>query len=264
MFGGIRKVPTECPHCGHVQHEPVGLISTYCRGCGDHYAVRRQSTPVATRSRPSSQHARKKDVSSETLRVACHECGHEHKAAPHAENTACPACGTTISFHDIEILGHSTRIIQTRGSIHVGREGFLNSTRIVCGNAFVEGRIAGKVTCEGTLRLRGSGICRAQITAKTLIIDRVAALRFPSMLRVGEIVIRGRVEADVECVGTLHIGRYGALEGDIRARSMIVDKGGSYAGDVQVATTIQRPAEEPREERGPRVSPAWRTELAFG
>jgi len=264
MFGGVRKVPTECPHCGHVQQEPAGLISTYCRGCGDHYSVRRQA-PSAAAPRPSAaQPARKKIPAPPGRHVACHECGHEHDAAPHAETTACPSCGTTISFHDIEILGHSTLVVHTRGSVHVGRDGFLNSTRVVCGSAFVEGRIAGKVTCEGTLRLRSSGICRAQITTKTLIIDRGASLRFSTTLRVGEIVIRGRVEADVECSGTLHIGRYGALEGDIRARSMIVDKGGSYAGDVQVATSIERPEENPREERELRVLPAWSTGLAFG
>lgn len=184
--------------------------------------------------------------------------------APQAQSTACPGCGTTISFEDIAITGHSTRVVQTRGNVHVGREGFLNSTRVTCESAFVEGRIAGKVTCSGTLRLRGNGICRAQITAKTLIIDRGASLRFPYTLRVSEVVIRGHVEADIECAGTLHIGRHGALEGDIQARAMIVDKGGFYAGDVQVATSIQRVVEEPREEPEPRVAPAWRAGLAFG
>jgi cytoskeletal protein CcmA (bactofilin family) len=265
MFGSIRKVPTECPHCGHTQQEPAGLISTYCRGCGDHYTVRRQPPPIAVSKKSSlPQRVREKIVPRETQRVACHECGHEHDAAPHAESTACPACGTTIALSDIEILGHSTRIIRTRGTIHVGRDGFLNSTRIDCGSAFVEGRIAGKVTCTGTLRLRGDGVCRAQIATKTLIIDRGASLKFSSTLRVGEIVIRGRVEADVECSGTLHIGRYGGLEGDILARSMIVDKGGFYAGEVQVATSISRPAETRREENEVRVLPAWSAGLAFG
>ncbi len=46
IFGGIRKVPTECPRCGFAQQEPVGLISTYCRGCGGHYAVARKPAPA--------------------------------------------------------------------------------------------------------------------------------------------------------------------------------------------------------------------------
>ncbi|MGH8047133.1 MAG: bactofilin family protein [Chthoniobacterales bacterium] len=264
MFGGIRKVPTTCPHCGHVQQEPAGLISTYCRGCGDHYAVRREAPPIAAQKPSLPQRVREKIIPRQPHRIACHECGHEHAATTHAESTACPACGANIELRDIEILGHSTRIVHTRGTVHVGREGFLNSTRIVCGSAFVEGRIAGRITCEGTLRLRGHGICRAQITTKTLIIDRGASLYFPSTLHVGEVLIRGRVEADVECTGTLHIGRYGGLEGDIQARSMIVDKGGFYAGEVQVATSISRPEESPRDDRELRVLPAWQTRLAFG
>jgi cytoskeletal protein CcmA (bactofilin family) len=269
MFGGVRKVPTTCPHCGHVQQEPSGLISTYCRGCGDHYTVAREVPPAPIR-KPSLQKrvrekVREKLIPREPQRLTCHECGHTHAAPPHAASTACPACGSTIDLRNIEITGHSTRIVHTCGDVHVGRDGFLNSTRIVCANAFVEGRIAGKITCEGTLRMKGSGLCRAQITTNRLIVDRGAVLRFPSTLRVQEIVIRGHVEADIVCTGTLHIGRYGGLEGNILSRAMIVDKGGFYAGEVQVATSISRPDPEAAvEDRELRVLPAWQTGgLAF-
>jgi cytoskeletal protein CcmA (bactofilin family) len=265
MFGGVRKVPTECPHCGHVQQEPAGLISTYCRGCGDHYTVRRAAAPhPAARKPPLPQRLREKIAPHPARHIACHECGHEHEVQPLSEFTACPACGTSIALHDIEITGHSTRIVHTHGTVRVSREGFLNSTRIVCGNAVVEGRIAGRITCSGTLRLGGHGVCRAQITTKSLLIDRGASLQFPYTLHVGDIIVRGHIAADVECAGTLHIGRHGALEGDIRARSMIVEKGGSYAGEVQVATSIERATEETPKPRELRVLPAWQTQLAFG
>lgn len=266
IFGGIRKVPTECPHCGFTQQEPVGLISTYCRGCGDHYTVVRKPAALPSSAKPSlTERVRERLHPQQPRTAACHECGHQQKIPPHTDNAACNSCGTTIELRDVEILGHSTRIVRTHGGVHVGRDGFLNSTRIVCGSAFVEGRIAGKITCTGTLRFKGSGLCRSQISARRLIIDRGATLRFPWTLRVEEIVIRGRVDADIECTGTLHIGRYGGLEGDVQARSMIVDKGGYYAGDVQVNTAINRPDPgESRETAGPRVLPGWQTRLAFG
>jgi cytoskeletal protein CcmA (bactofilin family)/predicted Zn-ribbon and HTH transcriptional regulator len=269
MFGSIKKIPTECPHCGFVQSEPAGLISTYCRGCGDHYSVApRALHPPAPATKPAAlgKLVREKLLARTPRRIACHKCGHTHDPQSQTQSTVCPACGTNIQLDDVEILAHSTRIVQTRGTVHVGPEGFLNATRVVCGNAFIEGRIAGKVTCEGTLRLRGSGLCRAKITTRRLIIDRGAILRFTSTLRVEEIVIRGQAEADVECVGTLHIGRYGGLEGDVQARAMVVDKGGHYTGEVQVSTKIIRPDPESasRKEYEVRVLPGWQTDLAFG
>ena len=264
MLGSIKKLPTECPHCGFVQSEPAGLISTYCRGCGDHYTVApRDPQPVVVK--PSlPERMREKLLAKPARRIACHQCGHEHDSRTTAPNTACPACGATIHLCDIDILGHSTRVIQTRGTLHIGRDGFLNATRVACGNAFVEGRIAGKVTCENTLRLRGGGLCRAQITAGRLIIDRNTTLRFTSTLHVGEIIIRGHVEADVECAGTLHIGRYGGLDGDVQSRAMIVDKGGHYAGEVQVSTRITRPDPSRGDEREDLASPGWQADFAFG
>lgn len=266
MFGSIKKIPTECPHCGFVQNEPAGLISTYCRGCGDHYTVaRRAPHPSAPAVKPAiARLVREKLLVRPPRRIICHNCAHTHDPQSLTHSTVCPACGTTILLHDVEILAHSTRIVQTRGTVHVGPGGFLNATRMVCGNAFVEGRIAGKVTCEGTLRLRGSGLCRAKITTQRLIVDRGSSLRFISTLHVGEIVIRGAVEAEVECVGTLHIGRYGGLDGDVQARAMVVDKGGHYAGEVQVSTSILRPDPTQREEREVRVIPGWQAGLAFG
>ncbi len=268
IFGSIRKVPTECPHCGFTQQEPVGLISTYCRGCGDHYTVARKAPPPPLEPRPSfARRVREKLLPAEPRLAACLDCGRTQKIPPHTQSAACHECGSTIDLHHIEIAGHSTRIVRTHGNVHIGRDGYLNSTRVICGNAVVEGRIAGKITCAGTLRFKGSGLCRSQITAQRLVVDRGATLRFPWTLRVGEIEIRGRVEADIECTGTLHIGRYGGLEGDVQSRSMIVDKGGYYAGEVQVNTAISRP--DPQEAirnadpdlRAPRE---WQARLAFG
>lgn len=268
MFGGIHKVPTTCPHCGFVQNEPRGLISTYCRGCGGHYSVApaEQAPPrphvhsaLAERLRETLHLPRKR-------RIACHSCGCKVAVPVHAETASvCPSCGTTIHLHDITIHGHVTRPVHTRGTIHVGREGYLNAMRVACGNAIVEGRIAGRVTCEGTLRLRGEGVCRAQISTRRLIIDRGAELRFPFTIYADEVIIRGRIEADVHCAGSLHIGRTGGLEGDVEARAMLVDKGGSYAGDVKVHADVKRPEREVTDEPDVRPISAWHApRLAFG
>ncbi|HEY8900156.1 MAG TPA: polymer-forming cytoskeletal protein [Chthoniobacterales bacterium] len=169
-----------------------------------------------------------------------------------------------IDLHNIEITGHSTRIVQTRGTVHIGREGFLNATRVTCGHAFVEGRIAGKVTCDGTLRLRGEGICRAQIRTRRLLIDRGTNLRFLYTIYADEVLLRGEIEADVQCAGRIHIGRHGGLDGDIHSRSLIVDKGGHYAGSVEISTALTEPALVSSPKPAVRVVPGWQPRLSFG
>lgn len=264
MFGSAKKVPITCPHCGSVQLEPRELISTYCRSCGDHFSVAPQ--PAVAIQKPAFGDRLFKQLRTIHRRrtVACPECNHRHHVPAHTRTTHCPACGATVDLHDIEITGHSTRIVQTRGTVHVGREGFLNSTRVTCGHAFVEGRIAGKITCEGTLRLRGEGLCRAQIRTKRLLIDRGANLRFLYTVFADEMLIRGVIEADVQCAGRIHVGRHGGLDGDVHSRAMIVDKGGHYAGAVEISGATAQPALPPKPEPTVRVLPGWQPRLSFG
>jgi cytoskeletal protein CcmA (bactofilin family) len=267
MFGSAKKVPTTCPHCGSVQLEPRELISTYCRSCGDHFTVTPAPAPI-TRALPTpsplARRLREKLAIHRRRHVACIQCGHAQHVPAHTQDTQCPACGATIDLHDIQIPGHSTRIVETRGTVHVGRDGFLNSTRVTCGNAFVEGRIAGKVTCEGTLRLRGEGICRAQIRTRRFLIDRGTNLRFLYTIYADEILLRGLVVADIQCAGSLHIGRHGGLDGDVHSRSMIVDKGGFHRGAVEISPRAAEAALPKPKEPEVRVMPGWQARVAFG
>lgn len=266
MFGNATKIPTTCPHCGFVQLEPRSLISTYCRGCGDHFQVKAAPPPAPSApARPAlAERLRQRLVAQKPRLVACHRCGSSQAIPALAQSTGCRECGATIDLADVEIAGHSTRVVQTRGTVHVGREGFLNSTRVDCANAVVEGRIAGKVTCEGTLRIKGEGVCRAQIRTRRLIVDRGANLHFFYTIYADEVLLRGRITADVRCAGRLHIGRHGGLDGDLLARAMLVDKGGFYAGAVEISARV--PSLEPASPDMPevRVRPAWLPRLAFG
>lgn len=264
MPGGPKKVPTSCPHCGHVQLEPKGLISTYCRGCSSHYSVGETKPAAVTVGAPAKPSVLRKLLPKYRRRVVCHECGHEHAVTLELGATVCPGCGTDIDLRDIEIARHSTREIFTQGAVHVGRGAFLNSTRIVCGSLFVEGRVAGKITCSGTVRLRGHGICRSQIAAKNLLIDRGSQLRFPYTVHVEHALIRGHVEADIVCSGTLHVGRNGGLDGDVQARALSVDKGAFFVGAVEVSTQRTQPTPSQRREDTPRLVPVWNRGLAFG
>jgi cytoskeletal protein CcmA (bactofilin family) len=261
MFGVIRKIPTTCPHCGFVQNEPRALLSTFCRGCGDHYSTaaappNSAAIPLAI---PNTPPDRRRSVD-------CTSCGESHFVSAHLASSRCPTCGSETDLTDVHITTHFTRPVDTRGSIHVTPSGYLNSPHTRCASARIEGRFAGRIDCVGTLRIRGEGICRAHIETHTLIIDRGSDFRFAFPIRAEEVLIRGHVEADIFCPGTIRVGRYGLLDGDVHTRSLIVDKGGAYEGSVEVATTIidnyPRAGTIPPPEL--KVLPAWHSLFAHG
>ncbi len=259
MFGAIRKIPTTCPHCGFVQNEPAALLSTFCRSCGDHYST--TAAPPNPAAIPVTIPAA---LRAQTRTVDCAGCGLDHTVSAQIHSSRCPTCGTETHLSDVHITSHFARPVDTRGTIHVARTGYLNAPHTRCANARIEGQFSGRIDCAGTLRIRGEGICRARIETRTLIIDRGSDFRFAFPIRADEILIRGHVEADIFCPGTIRVGRYGWLDGDVHTRSLIVDKGGAYEGSVEVATTIIDNYPRAGAIRPPeiKVLPAWQSIFA--
>jgi cytoskeletal protein CcmA (bactofilin family) len=79
------------------------------------------------------------------------------------------------------------------------------------------------------------------LQAKRIIIEPEADLCCHFPLCTEELIIYGQLAATILCKGTVHIHRYGCLEGSVRARGMKVAKYGVYVGDLQIS------AEEPKE-----------------
>lgn len=245
MFGRHRTHDVTCPHCGAAQAEPRGVISTYCRSCGMHFsatAPKRPAKPVVIVRQPTR-----------VGRVSCFSCGHSQRVHAGVPEAPCRSCGAMMRYADVRIDGHSTRMVETHGRVFVGRKGFLNSTRVVCAGAHVEGRISGRIECGGLLRMGNSYACRAQIHAGSFLVDRGAQLHFAYTVYIGDGIIRGRVEGDIVCSGTLRITKQGAVIGDIDARALMVDRGGIYSGDVRV--TPERRSDAPRREERKRDMP---------
>ncbi len=170
-----------------------------------------------------------------------------------------------MAYGDVQIFANSTREVTTHGRVRVGRKAFLNSTRIRCAGIQVEGRIAGRVECSGLLRLSGSDECRAQIFSESLLVDRGANIHLQYTAYVGDGVVRGRLEGDIVCSGTLRITKHGVFLGDVDARSLVVDRGGVFSGDVRVESKSNgdEVIEETSEPK-PRPGNLWLPGFAFG
>lgn len=273
MGGSIHKIPTTCPHCGHSQPEPSAAQSTYCRGCGDHYRIERGGFAVAaiTHAPVQSMAARFGGALFRPKRrkLDCRTCGRIFSVLATGSSVAnCPTCGTLIEMADIHVAANSSRCIDTRGTVFVARDAFLNSVDIRCGALICDGRVSGRIQCAGTVRLGGTGICHAQIYSDAVVIEKAADLRLPYPVHAREITIIGKLEADLAPSQRVTIRRRGSLVGNVETRSMVVDRGGLFSGDVRVCSTKPRPAAASCQDGSGTASaekpPIWQSQLAFG
>lgn len=231
MAGLPPKAPFHCPACGFVQLEPPDLISTYCRACGTYYEVGRARGLVASErvlfSRPL--------VSGAKRIIFCHRCGATHSVSAHARSTICPACGTAIDLTDIEFTGPTSRMVDTRGRLTVGPHATLSNSWIVCGSAWIEGTLTGQLISEGDVHFASKQTCIARITASHVIIEKHSRTAITLPVEVDAMTVSGELVCGLlECRGKIHVRRGGKLSANIRARSIVVDKGGSLMGNCVI------------------------------
>lgn len=230
MGPGAKKKAFQCPKCAFVQLEPPHLISTYCRACGDYYEVVRPGAALP----PSGHFPPLPPLTGKRRDVFCHRCGATHGVSIHARSTICPGCNSGIDLTDLEFFGETSRPVDTRGHLHVGAEGTLTSSWIICGSAKIEGRVSGPLRCEGEVALatRGSMVC--EISAPAVVIEKTARLLLTMPIETDRLTVRGHLAGVVRCRGLVRVLRGGVLEADVRARSVIVERGGALIGDLRV------------------------------
>ncbi len=229
MFSGTKKKPFQCPKCAFVQLEPPHLISTYCRACGDYYEVPRvsgASKPSVLPGLPLTKQSRRD--------VVCHRCGTTHSTSRKTRITMCPGCNASISLEDEEFLGPASRPVDTRGHLHVGPQGCLTSSWIICGTARIEGRVSGKLLGEGEVVLAARQLLVCHVTAPSVVIDKHARTSLPVPVCSDALIVRGHLAAPIRCRGRVHVMRGGRLTGEVHARSVAVERGGVLEGDCFV------------------------------
>jgi cytoskeletal protein CcmA (bactofilin family) len=229
MARTLKKSSFGCPHCGFVQSEPAGLVSTFCRSCGAHYnAPRIAAGPTPVPSVPPAPAVARQTVS-------CHHCGCVHEVSRTAWCTICPGCAASIDLLGVSFFSTASRPVDTRGKLVIGPEGCLTTSRAFCGTARILGRIVGSLVAEGEVRIGTNHTCACHITAPVIVIEKNSSPSFTQLLRTDHLIVFGRLTGIVRCRGTVHVRRGGRLEAEVCARSVTVEKGGALLGACRVA-----------------------------
>lgn len=266
----IAKQAVTCPQCGATQQESPGVISTFCRSCGQHFELGSKAAgplatpaktwterlaPLAARLEPIKRRALKAAEPwllryepqidklreyyerwrpPEFRRVRCHECGRIHEVPRMASSTSCPNCNAHIDLYDVLVEKRVSRVVRTRGNLLIKKFGYLNNQMTICGNADIGGGAAGKIFCDGETRISTTGRLNCEIGSRRVRVEKGADVIVAHPIRVRDMVVRGKVTARIYCNGTLRILKRGFLRGEIHARSIMVDKGGLLQAELNI------------------------------
>jgi hypothetical protein len=264
------KKAVSCPKCAASQEEAPGVISTFCRACGNHFELGDKPpaatqakvttwsdrlTPLATRFAPLTKRALRRAEPwllryepqidklreyyhrwrpPEFKRVRCHECGRLQEVPYLAASTSCQNCNAHIDLYDVLVEKRISRVVRTRGTLTIKKFGYLNNQVTICGAADIGGGAAGKIFCDGETKIRTAGRLNCEVGSRRIRIEKGADVVVAHPIRVHDMVVSGKITARIYCNGTLRILKRGFLRGEVHARSIMVDKGGLLQAELNI------------------------------
>jgi cytoskeletal protein CcmA (bactofilin family) len=227
--------------------EYAAAKSTMCRQCGSHFApsvpkhevrLRPKDEPVEPAADPSLLQKIEgfwnKHHSSE---IECFECKAKQEISSAASSTFCPKCSTHIDLRSYRVTSSFSRSIKTQGEIHVTPKGDLSSSSVTCRSALIEGKMRGNMNCLGTATINFVGKIPGRLTAEHILVDRKSDVHFFRRLRVKSIEIRGRMTGEIVAEAAVIIHRGALLDGNVTAKSISVEKGGIFMGQLIIGTS---------------------------
>ena len=282
----LAKISVRCPRCGFQQNESAQACSTICRGCSESFDVTSAiSSPAGTADQPprltsaltlpslgsgvarpqSADSAAQTPVQGGGLRdrlgrmfgsapksqfARCFECNGVHEVSGTARSTICRDCGAYIDLQDYKITGSFSRNIATRGTVLVSRSGVLSSSKIICANAVIHGKLRGNLLCTGKVSLRSRGRLPGSLEAAFLVIEKGSDIEFGLPIKVTGLDVAGRVSGQIISDGHVNVHRTGHLSGPVRAKGFTVEKGGVFEGELTISpgeTFVSALAKEQKE-----------------
>jgi cytoskeletal protein CcmA (bactofilin family) len=98
----------------------------------------------------------------------------------------------------------------------------------------IEGRLRGNLECEESATVNFVGKIPGRLTANYVCIERKADVQCFRRMRVGSIDIKGRLTAEIIATGSVNIHKTGVLDGNVTAKSINIDQGGLFSGQLVI------------------------------
>jgi cytoskeletal protein CcmA (bactofilin family) len=226
--------------------EYAAAKSTMCRQCGAHFVpsapkvevrLRPKDEPVESIADPSLFRKFEGFWTKHTNSIIeCFDCKATQEISSAATSTICPKCSKHIDLRDYKISTSFSRSIRTHGQIHLTAKGDLSSSNVTCRSALIEGKLRGNLHCLDTATINFAGKIPGRLTAEHILVERKSVVQFFRRVRVKSIEIRGRMTGEIVAEGAVVIHRNAMLDGDVTAKSISVEKGGIFCGQLVIGS----------------------------
>ena len=175
--------------------------------------------------------------------VRCFECSAEHEISSTAHSSTCKACGAYIDLQDYKVTGSFSRNIKTLGTVYLSSKGDLSSSKIVCSQATIHGKMRGNLVCPGRVTIKVQGKLFGSVEAGELVVEKGSDVAFTRPIQVTTAEIHGRMSGLIMANGHVTIYKSGLLDGAVSATGFSVEKGGCFQGELTISPR-QKPAAE--------------------
>ena len=222
--------------------EYVAAKSTICRQCGRSFSPSAPKPGLKLKDEsgtPAQElplHRKLENIWSRQKNrvVSCFECKRKHEVSDAASSTNCPGCSAHIDLRDYKITTSFSRTIRTRGDVHLTNKGDLSSTSVICHSAIVEGKLRGNLECEDLMTISLIGKIAGRISARQMTVERKSDIQCFRRVRVNNIDIKGRMAAEIIATGSVTIHKGAFLDGNVTAKSLAIEKGGMFSGQLVI------------------------------
>ena len=248
--------------------------STFCRKCSEYFAITPAVLAGAGVQRPVAVSPAPASIPLETLRTTsaapaapptaeastngglreifggllggrpktrtahCFECTSWHEISSSAQSTICKACGAYIDLQDYKISGSFSRNIKTRGSVYLASKGDLSSSKIICEQATIHGKMRGNLTCAGKVTIRVQGRLYGSLEAGQLVIEKGAEVVFSRPVRASGVEVHGAMGGQIISDSHVTVFKSGSLDGAVDATGFTVEKGGVFQGELTIRPRV--------------------------
>lgn len=226
--------------------EYAAAKSTMCRQCGAHFVPSAPKPQLRLRSKeeiiePVAEPSIFRKLEGFWTRhysaiIECFDCKATQEISSAAHSTICPKCSKHIDLRDYKITTSFSRSIRTNGQVHLAAKGDLASSNVICRAALIEGKLRGNLQCLGRATINFVGKIPGQLTAEHILVDRKSVVQFFRRVRVKSIEIRGRMTGEILAESAVIIHRNAVLDGNVTAKSISVEKGGIFCGQLIIGS----------------------------
>ncbi len=211
-------IQVHCSHCQHQQTEPLGVVSTNCRACGEYIRTSEALLKPAIKS-PKA-----------TKNIICPQCQYSLRVVESALSSTCLQCSSHLNLQSYELTAGDDTKINTLGAVKISGRKRYEGTEIAASKIEISCKVRTRLIAREEAILSRNGSIDGKLEAPKITIALKATCK--ARLLITPIL---EVQGEINCIHVrakkIIIGEKGSLSSKrIFSEEICVEKGGVLRG----------------------------------